>query len=253
MGRDEMLNEQEFPVDEIVTPEEETPSDIPCTPITASRLGFRYSIDFLMAILLGTVFLLPIFFFIQGTEFELLFGALFTQLGFLAVGLYRIRQIRKQGQPFLPMFEGPLGPALRWGLIAGIILFVLNVLHGCFLEFYMDVDLAENNPWIAMENFSFWTKVGTFAVGGIMAPIVEELMLRGVMFGSFAASGYPIIGTLFTMILFVILHLDPINSVAYAMLGLGFLWVYSRTRNLTAAILAHAMNNLLGFLFILIP
>ncbi|MBN2328639.1 MAG: CPBP family intramembrane metalloprotease [Candidatus Omnitrophica bacterium] len=236
---------QEFPEVEEIVPQK--------TYLTSSRLIFRFVSDFLIAILIGVVFFLPLYFLVRETEYELLFGAFFTQIGLLIVCLFRMRRFRKIQQPLLPMFEGPMLPALRWGLIGGIVFFVLNVLHGIMMDQIVGIDVAEKNPWMSIEDFSTAPLIATLLVGGIMAPFVEEIFLRGVMFGAFAALGHKTTGIVFTVLLFIFLHLDPINTLAYAMLGLGFLWVYIRTRNLASAILAHILNNSLGFFFILWP
>ncbi|MGC9327317.1 MAG: CPBP family intramembrane glutamic endopeptidase [Candidatus Hinthialibacter sp.] len=227
---------------------------IPAKPyLTSSRLIFRFVADFLLSILIGVVFFLPIYALVRGTEYELLLGAFFTQMGLLIVCLFRMRRFKKIQQPILPMFEGPLLPALLWGLIFGIIFFALNVLHGVVMDEIIGIDVIENNPWMSIEDYSTAPLIAIMLVGGIMAPFVEEIFLRGVMYGAFAALGHASLGVAFTVLLFIFLHLDPINTLAYAMLGLGFLWIYIRTRNLASAILAHILNNMLGFLFILWP
>ncbi len=221
--------------------------------LSCLQLALRFLADFLIAILIGALFFLPLYPFIHNSEYELLFAALFTQLGLLIVFIYRLNRLRKIGQPLFGLWEGPVRPALRWGVAIGLLLFALNVLHGMALEFWTDFDLTENNPWMEIQDFSPIARYGTLLVGGIVAPVVEEFLLRGLMFGAFAALGYPLTGAFFTTILFIFLHLDPVNSLAYAMLGFGFIWVYWRTRNLASAILAHAINNLVGFFLILLP
>lgn len=217
------------------------------------KLIVRFLADFMIAILIGVALFLPLMVWIRGTDYELLFGAFFTQLGLLYVFIRRYRHFKAIHLPMLPLFEGPTLPALRWGLIVGIVLFALNVLHGIILEDFLNLDVTENNPWLEIQDYSKLAVYGTLLVGGVMAPVVEEFLLRGLMFGTFVASGYKKTGTVFTVLLFIALHLDPYNTIAYAMLGLGFLWVYYRTRNLLSAILAHFINNALGFLFILLP
>lgn len=217
--------------------------------------------DILIAIFIGVALFLPVMIWMNNSDFVLFFGALFTQLGLSIVCIRRIRNFRKVRIPVLPFFEGPFLPALRWGVIAGLALFGLNVLHGVILDRLFGFDVTDNNPWLKIQDYSTMAMSSTLVVGGIVAPIVEEFLLRGVMFGAFVASGYKKTGIFFTVCLFILLHLDPYNIDAYAILGLGayailgfgFLWVYLRTRNLASAILAHFINNALGFLFILLP
>lgn len=247
----------EIKLDEFNIPKSDSPveEEIPFfrPALSHIQLALRFLADFLIATVIGALFFLPLYPFVHGSEYELLFAAFFTQLGLLSMFVYRLKKLRKFGQPLFALWEGPIGPALRWGFAIGLLLFALNVLHGMALEFWTDFDLADNNPWVEIQDFSPIARYGTLLVGGIVAPVVEEFLLRGLMFGAFAALGYPLTGAFFTTILFILLHLDPVNSLAYAMLGFGFLWVYWRTRNLASAILAHSINNLVGFFFILMP
>ncbi len=221
--------------------------------MSRKKLCLIFTGDFLLAIVVGVILFLPAAFFVRETEFELFTAALATQAGFVAVCLYRLYRFRRIGFLLPSFFAGSTREAVRWGVITGLVLFVLNITHGMILQSLSGIDLAEYNPWVRMEEFSFFSCLLTFTAGGLLAPVVEEFFLRGIMFGAFIAAGCTRTGVIFTTILFVGLHLDPLNSFAYAMLGLGFLWVYYRTRNLLAPIIAHGINNVVGFIFILIP
>jgi len=217
------------------------------------KLCLIFTGDFLLAITVRVILCLPFIFFVRETEYELFVAALATQAGFLAVCFYRLYRFKRIEFSLPSFFEGPTKEAIRLGVITGLVLFVLNITHGMILQSLSGIDLAEKNPWAQMEEFSFFSRLLTFIAGGLFAPVVEEFFLRGIMFGAFVAAGHTRTGVIFTTILFVGLHLDPTNSFAYAMLGLGFLWVYYRTRNLLAPIIAHGINNVVGFIFILIP
>lgn len=82
----------------------------------------------------------------------------------------------------------------------------------------------------------------------IIAPIVEELIFRGVIMAGFMRNynaGYAIF---FSALLFALFHLNPWQFPATFMLGLVLGWLRYRTGSILACIMGHAIHNGLVFL-----
>lgn len=82
----------------------------------------------------------------------------------------------------------------------------------------------------------------------IFAPILEEVIFRGVLW-------YPIerifssnVALLVTSILFSLAHLDLVHMIAVFPLGLLFGILRKRTKSIWPAIIAHATNNIMASL-----
>lgn len=82
----------------------------------------------------------------------------------------------------------------------------------------------------------------------ILAPIIEELMLRGIMFNRLRY-GLPFaISNLIQAAVFGIYHWDIVQGLYAFGIGLLLGYIYERTRTLLAPIIVHVFINGLGFL-----
>jgi membrane protease YdiL (CAAX protease family) len=79
----------------------------------------------------------------------------------------------------------------------------------------------------------------TFAA--LLAPVVEELVFRGVLFRKWRRTLGPVKGLLLSSALFGVIHGGTMLPLAIS--GLSFALLYTSTRTLWAPILAHILNN----------
>ena len=81
----------------------------------------------------------------------------------------------------------------------------------------------------------------------IAAPILEELVFRGIMLDGLLRIYSPTKAIVVSSLLFGVIHLNPVQFVGGALVG-GFMgWVYFHTRSVLATILIHASFNLTAF------
>ncbi|MBO76478.1 MAG: hypothetical protein CME17_03525 [Gemmatimonadetes bacterium] len=81
----------------------------------------------------------------------------------------------------------------------------------------------------------------------IAAPVLEELIFRGVMLDGLLRIYSPTKAVIASSLLFGLIHLNPAQFVGAALVG-GFMgWVYVHTRSVMATILIHASFNLTAF------
>lgn len=96
-------------------------------------------------------------------------------------------------------------------------------------------------------DFGFW---GAFAKVAIVAPVVEELIFRGIILQGFRRNYAPVVAVLMSALLFALFHLNPWQFPATFMLGLLLGWIMLQTNNILLAILGHSINNSLVLLSI---
>lgn len=108
------------------------------------------------------------------------------------------------------------------------------------------VELIPMADWFSklMLNMGRTTHPATIMAVVIAAPILEELIFRGVMLDGLLKRYSPIKAIIVTSLLFGAIHLNPWQFVSAFTGGLFIGWVYYRTHNLSYAILIHAVNNL---------
>ena len=107
-------------------------------------------------------------------------------------------------------------------------------------------------PWfwelfsnIFKSDFGWW---GAFMKVAIVAPVVEELIFRGLIFQGFRRNYNKFVAVIMSALLFSLFHLNPWQMPATFVLGLLLGWLMIRTNSLILSILAHSINNLLVLL-----
>lgn len=92
-------------------------------------------------------------------------------------------------------------------------------------------------PWI-------FTVLGT-VVG---APIVEELVFRGLVYTRLKSGMSPIAAAVISALMFGIMHGELIWVISAFIAGLALVWVYEKTGSLACAIAVHMVNNALSII-----
>jgi hypothetical protein len=93
------------------------------------------------------------------------------------------------------------------------------------------------------------TDVFTFILLVIAAPILEELIFRGVILDGLLKRYSPTKSILISSLLFGLVHLNPWKFVTGFVLGFFIGWVYNNTKSLTTSIIIHASFNITAYLF----
>jgi membrane protease YdiL (CAAX protease family) len=90
-----------------------------------------------------------------------------------------------------------------------------------------------------------------FALGAVIAPLVEEFMFRGVLLRALQPALGFVGSVVLTSAVFAMLHPQlPMGFLSIFVLGVGFSILYGLTGSLWPSVLAHAINNglVLGYL-----
>jgi len=82
-----------------------------------------------------------------------------------------------------------------------------------------------------------------FVLVGIVAPFVEEITFRGIVFPSLKAAWGTAPALLVSGGIFGVVHLQPTIAVPLALIGIALAAVFMRTRSLWSAIAAHCAFN----------
>ena len=85
----------------------------------------------------------------------------------------------------------------------------------------------------------------------ILAPVVEELLFRGIIMSGFSRIYHPVFAIFFSALLFALFHLNPWQFPAAFALGLILGWIRIRTGSVLACIAGHAIHNGLVFLSVI--
>jgi hypothetical protein len=106
-------------------------------------------------------------------------------------------------------------------------------------KFGMDETLIESMEWIFAAPM-----LGALYVM-IIGPIFEEIVYRGILYGGMRRKGHGVItATIFSSVLFALMHLNINQGVNAFIVGIVFAYVYEKTGNLRASIWLHMLNNI---------
>lgn len=137
---------------------------------------------------------------------------------------------------------------------------ILYILMLPFAEFLGSMVPTEGIPFLEKlykgmsETFEmmFNYKIAGFITICILAPILEEIIFRGIILRGILQNGNsPVIAIIISSLLFGIAHLNPWQFFGAGFLGAIFGFVYYRTKSLWLCIFLHALNNTLAFIFML--
>ncbi len=139
-------------------------------------------------------------------------------------------------------------------LLIAIVLFFVGA------QFYLDLFNSFINNLIPAPGW-FWEMFGkvvdpkgnlgsTFLRVVIIAPIVEEMIFRGIVMHGFMRNYSGTKAIVISALLFALFHLNPWQFPATFVLGLFLGWLMLRTRSLPLCILGHGINNLLALVTI---
>ena len=162
----------------------------------------------------------------------------------LIIYLYRRKDIHFFSFKKLPLREALWIVAASVGLVG-----ISTVLEVVIDRIWPSFNTANQMSLEAI--FSQSSVITMFISIVILAPIVEEVMFRGVfmkvLFKKYPALGFVICATLFTLV-----HspTDFLSFLVYFVMALGLGFIYWRTERIEASIFAHMLNNLLGFIMI---
>jgi hypothetical protein len=141
--------------------------------------------------------------------------------------------------------------AFLWGVITAIVAFVIVIAVGSALTvFGVDVENSSN-----IQDLEMFFSIPSILFLITLQPIAEEFFFRGFLLEKLNAVHSPVLGIAGSSLFFGIAHLTYQNLYPALMTGLiGILLAVLvwKTKNLTAAIIAHVLFNIASFTFYLI-
>ena len=96
-------------------------------------------------------------------------------------------------------------------------------------------DLVEKKRYVILGIF--------ICMAVLVAPIVEEILFRGILYPAIKQIGYPRLAAISTAILFALFHVNLVTFASLTAVALGLIVLYEFTDNLLAPIIAHSIFN----------
>jgi membrane protease YdiL (CAAX protease family) len=161
------------------------------------------------------------------------------------IGSIYLFGLRRRHLPWSAVGIRPLSD--RWRMIAialGVVVIPASGLIAGLIQLALGQPL--NNPqlpFLAPNGFSWFGAISMFLLGGIAAPIGEELFFRGIFYQWLRDRWGIWAGIIISGLIFGALHGEPSVAGAAAVLGMLLAWVYEHSQSLWAPVLIHVINN----------
>lgn len=92
---------------------------------------------------------------------------------------------------------------------------------------------------------NFWL---SFAISVVLAPVIEEIVFRGVLFPAIKRRYGLIAGIVISSLVFTLVHMNPVQMMSVLPLGVYLAVMYHRTGSIYPGIMLHATWNLMVLL-----
>ena len=157
------------------------------------------------------------------------------------LGFFRLirRPVRELG------FVRPRAWYIFLGVLMGVFLFVAVGFLGNFLARWLGTPAPQSFTLVVKGANYNWQLFLLLVLGGILAPLKEEIFFRGIIYPPLRNVYGRGKGILFTASIFALLHFDVVRFIPLFVGGVVLTWIYEKTSSLWPAILAHGTWNIL--------
>ncbi|MDD3331396.1 MAG: type II CAAX endopeptidase family protein [Bacteroidales bacterium] len=187
-------------------------------------------------IFLPLTFVLPKY--IGDELFQLIYYILVTGTSFFIV--YLIRKKKTNEKSFAVSF-----PHIY--IIPFLIMGSLALLFGIIFPLTELIPVPEFLK-ASFESMGKQKGIASFFLMVVIAPVLEELMYRGIILDGLLRRYSGVTAILVSSILFGIVHLNPWQFIPAFFVGVFSGWAYYKTRNLILTILIHSTINFVGYM-----
>lgn len=143
-------------------------------------------------------------------------------------------------QNFKESDKAPLGTTISWG-VAGFFIVMLAQYVAIRIETFIGIDPGSDNTSRIIEV----STVAPFMIVAtvIFGPILEEILFRRVVFGSFLPALGFFWSAVISSVVFAAIHMDFTHILIYTACGFTFAFIYYKTKSIIAPIITHILMN----------
>ncbi|ODA40390.1 type II CAAX endopeptidase family protein [Desulfosporosinus sp. BG] len=95
---------------------------------------------------------------------------------------------------------------------------------------------------------TWYTLILNLILAGVLAPLVEETLFRGIVFGGLQAHFGKWTAAVISAVIFSGLHLQAYGFFPRFILGIALVYLYNKYRSLYPSVALHALNNIVATL-----
>jgi membrane protease YdiL (CAAX protease family) len=175
------------------------------------------------------------------------FNAFLTQLSF-ALLIWTLKRMRHWKWADFGWHSVPLKNVLPKILGLYALTWIINIGYAIFL-YQHGLTPPNTDVYTKLLGQATWySLILNLVLAGVLAPLVEETLFRGVIFGSLQAYFGKWTSAVLSAIIFSALHFQAYGFFPRFMLGMVLVYLYDKYKSLYPAIALHALNNIVATL-----
>ena len=186
---------------------------------------------------------------------EKFYGFIISSLTFQGAGLALTHFFLKKHELTWTEFLGLKDPNLRKAALTASCLaaavlplaHLLNQIAARMITLFQGTPEAQPTIQVLELSVSIGQRICFGAAAILVAPVVEEILFRGILYRTLQQFGYPRLGLWGSSLLFGAIHMNLMSLIPLAFLAMALALLYDKTNNLMAPILAHALFNAVNF------
>lgn len=149
----------------------------------------------------------------------------------------------------------PLAQAVLTGIAVALAFlpaaWLLGQVSALTMELLGTKPVAQQAVQLLQKTMSLEQKVFFGIIAVILAPLVEEIFFRGVLYTAVKQAGFPRAALWGSSLFFALTHANVMTFIPLTVLAMVLVWLYEKTGNLLSCIAAHAFFNLVNFVLLL--
>ena len=194
-----------------------------------------------------------------------------ARLGLFAILFLLMQVIAAWLMPLLSFGDADLGRILAYTLSMSLMIVVLRlcnresllpaepimhsrrgfnpllILYGVVVTIALSIVLAPLGGYLPEDSREFSDSLWTLVLVIFAAPIFEEVLFRGRLYGLLRTKASPMVSVLLSSMMFGLMHLQPAVMLEGVLMGLLFSYAYLRSRSIFAPVILHMCNNALAY------
>ncbi|MFC2947552.1 CPBP family intramembrane glutamic endopeptidase [Virgibacillus sediminis] len=173
------------------------------------------------------------------TDFEaVIYWSILSFIAALIVTLLLMRPDMKEGSA---RDASSLSTVVVWSVLGVFMAFAAQTIAGLIEMELLGIESGSENTQQIMDI----TRAAPIfmIIPALIAPILEELIFRKIIFGSLYKRMNFFFAALLSALVFGFIHLDPTHILVYASMGFVFAFLYVRTKRIIVPIIVHAAMN----------
>lgn len=128
---------------------------------------------------------------------------------------------------------------------------LLGQVSAVMMELVGTKPVTQQAVQLLQKTLSLEQKLYFAVIAVLLAPIVEEVFFRGVLYTAVKQAGFPRGALWGSSLFFALIHANVMTFIPLTVLALVLVWLYEKTGNLLSCIAAHAFFNLVNFVLLL--